>query len=212
MTLAGYQDAGGVRRSIATTADDVYERLSAERQAIARSVFLRLTELGEGTEDTRRRVRLDELVPQTEAGTDVESVLNLMADKRLVTMDEGSAEVAHEALIREWPRLRAWLDEDREGLRFPHHHPRRAQQLASLIIMAGTNPPLLGIDFLINLQYTVYAPSVQGRFTTNSQLPLFSDTRKSYPTKRLGAHVTSLLAHRCLCRFASLLFIAGSSC
>ena len=38
-------------------------------------------------------------------------------DARLVTLDDGTAEVAHEALIREWPRLRRWLDEDRAGMR-----------------------------------------------------------------------------------------------
>ena len=40
---------------------------------------------------------------------------------RLVTMDDAGVEVAHEALIREWPRLQAWLDEDRDGLRLQRH-------------------------------------------------------------------------------------------
>ncbi len=116
MTLAGYQAAGGVRRAIATTADTVYAQLTPEQQAIARNIFLRLTELGEGTEDTRRRVQLDELLPQTQQASEVKNVLAHLADKRLVTTDEDSAEVAHEALIREWPTLRKWLDENREGL------------------------------------------------------------------------------------------------
>ncbi len=48
-------------------------------------------------------------------------------DARLLTFDhdpatrEPTVEVAHEALIREWPRLRSWLDDDRDGLRIHRH-------------------------------------------------------------------------------------------
>ena len=42
-------------------------------------------------------------------------MLRTLADARLVTIGAGAVEVAHEALIRHWPTLRAWLDEDREG-------------------------------------------------------------------------------------------------
>jgi energy-coupling factor transporter ATP-binding protein EcfA2 len=129
LTLAGYQAAGGVRQAIARTADTVYAGLLPEQQIIARTIFLRLTELGEGTEDTRRRASLAELLPDgerktgdvTAIGGDVSNILDLLARKRLVTLNEEAAkphaEVAHEALIREWPMLQRWLDEDREGLR-----------------------------------------------------------------------------------------------
>ena len=63
LTFAGYQAAGGVQGAIAHTADAVYGRLDADEQAIARNIFLRLTELGEGVQDTRRRVPLEELAP-----------------------------------------------------------------------------------------------------------------------------------------------------
>ena len=76
-----------------------------------------MTELGEGIEDTRRRVPVDELVPENTSSASVHELLQRLADARLVTLDDGSAEVAHEALIREWPRLRGWLDEDRAGAR-----------------------------------------------------------------------------------------------
>lgn len=121
LTLAGYQAAGGVRRAIAQTADAVYASLTPEQQSMARNIFLRLTELGEGTEDTRRRVVLAELLPEGEGETAVLDLLDLLARRRLVTLnretDQTHAEVAHEALIREWPALRDWLDENREGLR-----------------------------------------------------------------------------------------------
>ena len=80
-----------------------------------RRMFLRLTELGEATEDTRRRVPLAELSP--EAGEEAAAVIERLARARLLVVGDDSAEIAHEALIREWPRLRGWLAEDREELR-----------------------------------------------------------------------------------------------
>ena len=116
LTLKGYADAGGVHGAIAHTAEGVYQSLSIEEKAIARNIFLRLTELGEGTEDTRRRASFDELMSETEMANEVREVLNVLAEARLVTLSEDTAEVAHEALIREWPTLREWLNQDREGL------------------------------------------------------------------------------------------------
>lgn len=68
LTLKAYAESGGVRGAIARTADRVYHvELTSDQQRIARDIFLRLTELGEGTQDTRRRVGLRELVPATSA-------------------------------------------------------------------------------------------------------------------------------------------------
>jgi WD40 repeat protein/class 3 adenylate cyclase len=116
LTLKGYADAGGVRGAIAHTAESVYQNLTEEEQVIARNIFLRLTELGEGTEDTRRRASFQELMSQAEDVHNIQTVLNMLADARLITLSEDMAEVAHEALIREWPTLREWLNQDRQGL------------------------------------------------------------------------------------------------
>ena len=116
--MGGYLESGGVRGAIAQTADRVFtERLSPAQQAIARQIFLRLTQPGEGTEDTRRRARLEELVPRSEQTSSVETVVRVLTDERLLTTSEGGVEVAHEALIRHWPALRGWIEEDRAGLR-----------------------------------------------------------------------------------------------
>ena len=128
LTLKGYADAGGVRGAIAHTAESVYQDMSPDDQGIARNLFLRLTELGEGTEDTRRRASFDELMSQAEDAGQVRTVLNRLADARLVTVGEDTAEVAHEALIREWPTLREWLDQDREGLRLHRHLTEAAHE------------------------------------------------------------------------------------
>ena len=116
LTVEGYRESGGVASAIARTADAVVDALPDDAAADStRGVFLRMTELGEGIEDTRRRVTVDELVPEGASRDTVRALLERLADARLVTLDDGTAEVAHEALIREWPRLRGWLDEDRAG-------------------------------------------------------------------------------------------------
>ena len=122
MTLEGYHASGGVRGAIAETAENVFtDQLNREQQEIARDVFLRLTELGEGTEDTRRRASLNELVRQSEEAPQLRAVLNTLAEARLITLNEDNAEVAHEALIREWQRLHEWLTQDRESLLLHRH-------------------------------------------------------------------------------------------
>jgi WD40 repeat protein/DNA-binding SARP family transcriptional activator len=121
MTLKGYLDAGGVKGAIAHTAESLYQDLSPAEQAVARDIFLRLTELGENTEDTRRRAALTELTSQPEKTQQVRTMLNTLAQSRLITISSDTAEVAHEALIREWPRLREWLSLNREDLLFHRH-------------------------------------------------------------------------------------------
>src|SRR4029079_7297102 len=82
-------------------------------------VLLRLAGPGEGESVVRRRVPLAEF----DAGQNerVAAVLAVLTSRRLVTVSEGSVEVAHEALLREWPRFQEWLEEDREGRRLHAH-------------------------------------------------------------------------------------------
>ena len=123
LTLEGYRASGGVQGALAQRAEAIYGSLESSEQAIARRVLLRLTEPGESTEDTRRRAALADLVTRADEHESTERVVRLLADARLLTTSgepeagEAWVEVAHEALIRHWPRLRGWLDEDRADLR-----------------------------------------------------------------------------------------------
>ncbi len=133
LTLDGYRASGGVQGAIAETAESVFaDQLNQQQRDYAREIFLRLTELGEGTEDTRRRAALTELVPDVQAAAELRAVLNTLADARLVILGEDSAEVAHEALIREWQRLREWLNQDRDGLRLHRHLTEAAREWEAL--------------------------------------------------------------------------------
>ncbi|MEK7326511.1 MAG: hypothetical protein AAB217_14770, partial [Chloroflexota bacterium] len=131
LTLSGYTASGGVRGAIAETAEAVFhDQLNPSQRAIARHIFLRLTELGkdETLTDTRRRAALDELVVRPDEALAVREVLTLLADARLITTEQDTVEVAHEALIREWPTLRQWLTENREGLRLHRQLTEAAQE------------------------------------------------------------------------------------
>ncbi len=131
LTLSGYASSGGVRGAIAETAETVFtDQFTREQQAIARRIFLRLTELSDepSTTDTRRRATFDELILNPDEAATTLAVLQALADARLITTSEGSAEVAHEALIREWPTLRGWLEDNHEGLRLHRHLTEAAQE------------------------------------------------------------------------------------
>ena len=151
LTRAAYQASGGVTGALARRADDIFTGLDEAGQETARQLFLRLVTPGEGADDTRRRVLLSELktiLPPSNSpqrGEDVlaspplggtegrlDSIITLFGNYRLLTFDRDPAsrtptvEVAHEALLRAWSRLRQWLADSRNDLRLQ-------RQLASTV-------------------------------------------------------------------------------
>ncbi len=135
LTLSGYTSSGGVRGAIAETAETVFtDQFTHEQQAIARRIFVRLTELGGETTsgDTRRRVTFNELIRNPEEAAATQIVLNKLAEARLITISADSVEVAHEALIREWPTLRDWLEDDRDCLRLARNLTETTQEWLAL--------------------------------------------------------------------------------
>jgi WD40 repeat protein/DNA-binding SARP family transcriptional activator/class 3 adenylate cyclase len=131
LTLAGYRAAGGVNGAVARMAEDAYEALPPGARAAARPLLLRLCDAGqEGDLILRRRLPVAEAVEEHDA--EGHAALETLADRRLLTIDRDSVEVAHEALLREWPRLRTWLDEDVQGRRLHQrlHDAARSWQAA----------------------------------------------------------------------------------
>jgi hypothetical protein len=86
-------------------------------------VLLRLVAPGDGHADASRPVRCAELCAFRDPG--IRPVVEALAEARLVTLDSDSVQLAHDALLRKWPRLAGWLDEDRERL-LHHRHLTRA--------------------------------------------------------------------------------------
>jgi WD40 repeat protein len=111
-----YRASGGVRGAVARLAEDAYTQLGESERPIARSVLLRLASGEDGTL-ARRRVPLVEL----ERISGAAPVLAELTDARLLTVSDGQVELSHEALLREWPRYHAWLEEDRIDRRVHAH-------------------------------------------------------------------------------------------
>ncbi|MFI7121964.1 helix-turn-helix domain-containing protein [Amycolatopsis sp. NPDC049868] len=113
LTLAGFHNAGGIAGALANTAESVFTDFTDSQQAVAAQLFRRLTAVGEGTDDTKRRINLDEL----DDNQDTRSVLAALVSARLIMLSQDTVEITHEALIKAWPRLADWLQEDRDGQR-----------------------------------------------------------------------------------------------
>jgi WD40 repeat protein/DNA-binding SARP family transcriptional activator len=126
LTLAAYAETGGVRGAVARLAERAYGRLDPGQQAAARRLLLRLTGPGEGELVVGRRVPLAEL--DLDHDPDLGAALAALTKARLLTIAEAAVEVAHEALLRHWPRLRGWLEDDAHGRALHRHLIRAARE------------------------------------------------------------------------------------
>ncbi len=117
MSLDGYRQSGGVTGAISQTAEtlftDVFDKV---QQEATRRLFLRLVTPGEGTPDTRRLLPIDEIERDSDPDT-TRRVVEALTDARLLTLDDKNVQIAHEALLRTWPRLNSWIEESRDDLR-----------------------------------------------------------------------------------------------
>ncbi len=133
MTVPGYRATGGVLGALATRAEELYGQLDRVGREAARQVFLRLVTVQETAEDTRRRVQKRELRALGVDPQMLDQVLERFGEYRLLTFDRDpltrgpTVEVAHEALLTEWGRLRDWITERREDLLL---HRRLAEAVA----------------------------------------------------------------------------------
>ncbi|NGO71355.1 hypothetical protein G5C65_23980, partial [Streptomyces sp. SB3404] len=152
LTLEAYEAVGGVHGAIAQTAEQAYTRLSAQQAVLVRHVLLRLITPGEAAQDAGRPVVRAEL--EALGLGEVGPVLEHLVGVRLLTSDESRVELAHEALITAWPRLRRWIEENREQLRVHRHLTEAARSWEEL----GRDPGALyrGSRLLIAVEH--FAP------------------------------------------------------
>ena len=144
VTIDAYRAAGGVAGAIATLAEDAWANLDPEEQEQARSMLMRLAVGDAG--DLTSPVGRDQLTSTDEAMA--QRVLDRLVRRRLVTVDDDTVRLAHEALLREWPRLQRWLAEDRavrDGLHHLRPRPLTGNDgvTTSQICTAGRDSPLL---------------------------------------------------------------------
>ena len=190
-----YEAIGGVRKAIAERAEAEFDKLSSAEQELAHWALVQLVAPGEGREDTRRRALLQEL---EEAAQGVVTKLAAEKTRLLVTtrdsMDREVVEVAHEALIREWDRLRRWVDNDREFLRTQLRLSeeaafwRKSNRPADLLLPAGRW--LAEAEELLKLRPQLVGPQIRDYVETSvSAERIRRDAERKADRKRLEQRV-----------------------
>ena len=123
ITWAAYRRIGGVMAALENTAEAIYNTMLPEEQVTTRRIMMRLVQPSQGLEVTRARISRQVLHLLGEASDRIDRVLQKWVTARLIHLSPGATpaddqfEVAHEALVRNWPRLVTWLDEERILLR-----------------------------------------------------------------------------------------------
>lgn len=117
LTLAGYHASGGITGAVARSAEAMFGRVPDADRPKLRDLMLRL--VAPGIEGDPVPARLPRRLVVADATHD--RLVDLLIETRLVTSNDGRVELAHESLVRAWPRLRDWLADDVEGRRIMHH-------------------------------------------------------------------------------------------
>ena len=219
LTLKAYQTLGGIKGALERQAQIVYDNLDAESKDCARWIFLNLTQLGEGTEDTRRRITKSDLVVAKYPEALVDQTLRTLTDAKLlvVNLDDGSnlgqsrsaanppeddelfleamrqdatIEVVHEILIRHWSSLRWWLEENRARLR-----SQRQIEAAAVLWQQKSKQD----DFLLRGVRLAEAEEIYVKYTDE-----LSDTAKEYVAGCIDARLAEQRASKQRLRRAQL--------
>jgi hypothetical protein len=114
LTSRGYGRGGGVGHAVQTSADTVYNQLPATQRTLAREVLQSMTVASRDGRLTRRPVTRADLYAMCRDAdrSQVDAVLEAFAAKRLMVLNDGTAQIAHDALLAAWPKLRGWLETD----------------------------------------------------------------------------------------------------
>lgn len=134
LTHQAYREMGGTVGALAQRADQLFDEFDHDGQETIRQMFLRLVTLGEGVEDTRRRTHQTELLDISSDVDGMNDVISTYASYRLLSLDHDpvtrtpTVEVAHEAILSQWERLRNWINESREEIKMQQQLSRMADE------------------------------------------------------------------------------------
>jgi WD40 repeat protein/transcriptional regulator with XRE-family HTH domain len=134
LTLAGFQSAGGIDGAVLRTAEETYGAFDSAQRALAAELLPRMLSIDESV--ARRRVDLADVLSVDPGAV---AVIEALADARLVTVDGGTVEIAHDAMLTAWPRLRAWIDDHRDAVR-AH---RKISEAARIWVESDRDPSAL---------------------------------------------------------------------
>ena len=190
MTVDAYRASGEIEGAVAKTAEEVFTALTVEDAALLRDILLRLVESSaDGTVITRRveRTRIEIDAAHTR-------IVDRLVDARLLTTDEESVQLSHEALAREWPRLKEWLADDVEGQRIMRHLGSSA---VAWDAMGRPDSELYRGGRLVTAQHWRDAP---GRPALTAVEREFLDAASAHETAELAAAQSQLRKERRLVR------------
>lgn len=190
LTLADYERAGGIEGAVAASAQRAYDRLTRARQETARQLFTMLTATGDDGTDTAVRVCRADLSAgkDTEGVRAVNAVVETFAAERLLTLDAGSVEISHEALLTAWPLLREeWLADARAD----RVTRTRLRAIAAEWLQAGADP-----SYLYQGSRLEAAVGAATRIEADARQPPLSQAEKDFLNASRGASRRRLRARR----------------
>ncbi|GIH67498.1 NACHT and WD repeat domain-containing protein [Microbispora siamensis] len=190
LTVDGYRVTGGIQQAVATTAERIFTGLDSADRQTARALFLRLVAIGDGVEDTRRRVTRNDLLS---SGVDRDSatvVVDAFTQGRLLTRNQDSVEITHEALLHGWPRLRDWINDDRVG----HLTHQKLEEAATEWERKGRDPSLLYRGAHLETTRAWATTPSHHVLTTTARAFLAASTRLRRRTQRLRTGAVAILA------------------
>lgn len=208
LTVDNYIAAGRIDGAIAKTAEDAYNALSPTQQEAARLLFLRLVRSDEDSGDTRRRVSLAEMdnVHQGDPSGDLAAALDHFVVARLLTVDDGSVEIAHEALLGAWPRLRGWLGADRTWLQLH----QRLNTAARDWLASARDPEALDRGPLLQLTRTWVDGGRYDRDLSPVEREFLAESVRAAEAARVQEQRRSRRRTRLIALFVILVVLAGS--
>jgi WD40 repeat protein len=121
ITWSAYEKVGVPREALGNKAESVYQQFSRELQTIVERSFMRLVRPGENNEVVNNRVLVRRIL-MVGIPSQVQLVIDRLVEEGLLRVtgkrdDDRQVEVTHEALIRNWPRLGEWVQDQREQMR-----------------------------------------------------------------------------------------------
>ncbi|MFE7600875.1 hypothetical protein [Streptomyces sp. NPDC057494] len=204
LTLSGYQATGGIWESVATTTRSVYESLDDDEQATMRELLLRLVHLPPdgGAAVLRHRVPLASLP----AGSS--RIRDQLAAERLLTVDQETAQISHEALLRAWPLLRQWIQEDAAALLLRQQLESAAEEWDT----AGHDAAFLfrgsRLQAAAELAGEYELPQLQEEFLAAAQADATTELRREQRrTKLLKRALTAVAVALCLAIVAAVVAV-----
>ncbi|MCX2949424.1 hypothetical protein [Lentzea sp. NEAU-D7] len=212
LTTAGFAAAGGINAAVARTAEAAFGALDPAAQALAAEMLLRLLVLDEDTgAAVRRRVEVVELLG---LAPDADAVVDRLACARLITVDQNTAEIAHDAVLTAWPRLRGWIDDHRDALRVH----RSIAEATRIWAGAGHDPATLAAGARLE-HLRAYADSATAPVRLSQEERAFLDEstaqarRAEAAVRRRSRRLTAVTAAAVVCAIVAgvLAVVAGNA-